>query len=304
MTVQIPNINPIKLVVKDLQYNYNIKHLDIALQANQIYSFQSKKYYYQKFNKTDLIYFQLISDFGGCTVTLVDCEDNQIAVGTSVAINNTFYNIPNVCYGCSINLNTVPDGYYYVKVIVGFGLNATTLISEPILVADNFPNTALFEYYNTSNINGVIFQNNEKFYLRCEAVLHDFQPQSIDTVFEDENADLITLSSFKFRTYKLIIGNSLGVADWMIDKLANAFGVSNTYIDGLQFTKQQGAKFERNSDRLVPLAGWTLEVRETKSRNGTTIINNLPQTSSVVVSYLIEPFAVGNLTPVTVIQIQ
>ena len=186
----------------------------------------------------------------------------------------------------------------------GSGLSLTTLISEPILIAETFENTAIFEYSHSTNYGGAIFENGETLKFRCEAVLQDFQPQSNDTYFEDQTADLVLLSSFKFRTFKLIIGNASGVADWIADKILDILGCDKVLIDGNQYCKNQGSKLEPNRDRLTPLAGWSIEVRESKSRNGVTISNNQPLDNDVIVSYVVEPYVFGNLGDVNIIKVQ
>jgi hypothetical protein len=303
--IYLPYLNSIKLVVENLAYNYNLKHLDDALLTNQIYDYQTSKKYFQKFQNDDLIYFQIVSNFGSFSYDVVDCNNNIKLSGGSSIVNNTFYSLPFSCYEASINISTLDEGEYYIRVKVGFGSSITTLISEPISVSSNHINTALFSYRNSINTGGAIFQNNETFHFRCEAVLQDFQPQSIDTVFEDQNADLITLSSFQFRTWKLLIGAAQGVPDWVIDKLSKIFGVDTVLIDGKQYVKQQGSKFEVvGSDRLVPLRGWSVEVRESKARSGVIIDNDMPLDGNVIVEYIIDPLVFGNIDSITILKVE
>lgn len=297
----LPYINPIKLVVENLSYNYNIKHLDDALLANQIYNYQTQKDYFQKFQSSDTIYFQIASNFGSFSYDIIDCNNVIKQSGSSSVITNTYYALPFVCYETSIDISALDEGKYYIRVKVGFGSSITTLISEPFEVAEEHINTSLFTYKHSTNIGGAIFQNNETFYFRCEAVLQDFQPQSIDTVFEDQNADLITLSSFQFRTWKMLIGAAQGVPDWVIDKLSKIFGLDTVLIDGKQFIKQQGSKFEvSGSDRLVPMRGWVVEVRESKARTGVLIENDIPLEGSIIVEYIIDPLVFGNIDNITI----
>jgi len=297
----LPYINSVKLVVGNLNYNYNLKHLDDALFPYQIYDYQTQKNYFQKFQSSDTIYFQIASNFGSFSYDIIDCKNVVQQSGSSSIVTNTYYSLPFVCYEAGIDISGLDEGNYYIRVKVGFGGAITTLISEPFAVAEEHINTALFSYKNTTNIGGAIFQNNEVFYFRCEAVLQDFQPQSIDTVFEDQNADLITLSSFQFRTWKMLIGAAQGVPDWIIDRLSKIFGLNTVLIDGKQFIKQQGSKFEvAGSDRLVPLRGWSVELRESKARTGVIIENDIPLEGDVIVEYIIDPLVFGNIDSITI----
>mgnify|MGYP000892755657 CR=1 FL=1 len=300
----IPYINPIRLYVKNLQYDYNFKHLDVALNENQILDFQTNVKYYNKVQKKDNISFQIITNYGPITVRIIDCNNNVIANGITSTIPNIYYKSPYIAYKCDIDTTTVAEGVYYVEVIVGMSAPYTTLISEPIYIASYIKNTVLFEYSNSINYGGAIFQNGEIFKFRTEAILTDFQPQRDDEVFTDQNNDIVMLSSFPYRTFKLIIGNAKGTANWVVDILNHILGLEKVLIDGKQFTVNDGAKFEPNRDRLYPLSGWTIELREAFARNGVTVSNDIPLQNDVIVTYVIEPKVFGNPSPVFIQQAQ
>ena len=56
--INIPSINPIKLVKEGLATNdkYQTVHFDTGLYYNQINSYQAKKHYFQKYQTTDSTY--------------------------------------------------------------------------------------------------------------------------------------------------------------------------------------------------------------------------------------------------------
>lgn len=284
-----PYINPIKLVIQDfvISDKYHLRHFDEVLFADQRYDFQEEKKYYQQYQTNDPIYFQLVSDFGVPQVRLINCSEEIIVTGTTTPIANTFYKVPEIAYGLNIDLTTVPTGYYFVKVIVGSGASETTLISEPLYIDTDIPNSVLFEYTHKKNFYGAIFQNKETFAFRCHATFAEFQPGVNEIVFEDQPANVVRLSSTPFRSFKLIIGDGYGVPDWVADKINRIFGMDKIWLDGKQFVRAEGSKMDRNGDRLYPMAGWTLEVREAQAKNGLTISNNMP-TNYEVVSSIIE----------------
>jgi len=299
--VYLPYLNDIKLVQQNyvLSDKYHIAHFDESLFVHQIYDFQEEKKYYQKFQTNDKIYFQVISDFGVVQVRLINCEEEIIVTGTVAPILNSFYNIPKVAYGCTIDLTGVPTGYYYVKVLVGIGAGQMKLISEPIYVDVNIPNSILFQYNHRKNFYGSIFQNGETFSFRCEAILTDFKPSVNSVVFEDQTANLVSLSATAFRSFELVIGDGYGSPDWVADKINRIFCCSNALLDGKQFVRSDGSKMSRNGDKLYTMAGWTIEVREAKANNGVTFSNDLPTGSDVISILFDEPVLFGDTAGLT-----
>lgn len=299
--IYLPYLNGIKLVQQNYVFSdkYNIAHFDESLFVHQIYDFQEEKKYYQKFQTNDKIYFQVISDFGLVRARLINCEGEIISTATVEPILNNFYNIPKITYGCTINLTSVSTGYYYVQVLVGNGISQIKLISEPIYVDTKIPNSILFEYKHRKNFYGSIFQNGETFSFRCEAIFTDFKPSVNSVVFEDQTANLVSLSATAFRSFELVIGDGYGVPDWVADKINRIFGCSTVLLDGKEFVRSDGSKMSRNGEKLYPMAGWTIEVREAKANNGVTFNNDLPTGSDVISIIFDEPVLFGDTAGLT-----
>lgn len=296
-TINIPHINPLKLVQKNVSANpkYNFKHLDAALYPEQLLNFQQRNNYLQKFQTTESIVIQFNSTFGPFACRLVNCDNDVIATGTVTQITTDYYVAPTYAYKAVLDLATVPDGVYQFELLVGSGGSQVIFESEEILVKEKHINSMCFEYTNSTNDFGAIFQNGETFTFRVEAILREFSPGSNDVVFEDEPANLIKLSSSPFRTFKLSVGAAQGVPDWVADKLNRIFGCDTVLLDGKAFTRNEGAKLEANGETNSALRGWSLELRESKAREGVTVENNIPQDNSIVVIYNIEDSFFGDL---------
>lgn len=268
-TIRFPNLNPFKFVLRDssLAAGYHIRHLDDALQQDQIYNFQPEKFYLAKLQNTDTVYFQVIANYGPVVCSLLNCEGDTVVNGSVAAINTNFYTAPETAYGCSIDIASVAKGNYQVYLSVGSGAAKREFVSEPIAIDADHANTLLLAYTHRENKAGVIFENGETFYFRTEGVLTDFQPGSNDVVYEDQTANLVSITSFPFRSWKLVAGNSEGIPDWVADRINRIFGCDTVNVDGKQFTKPEGGKMERNGDREYPLAAWTFEIREAESQD-------------------------------------
>lgn len=294
--IQIPSINPIKLVQDGYTpaTRYNQKHFDSSLFTEQLRNFQQTRNYYQKFQTTENIYFQIIANFGPISCKLIDCNDNEIVVGTVATITTSIFTVPYAAFSCTINLSGIPEGIYWVVVNVGT-TPYTKLISEPIHVANYHANTMLFEYNNSINDFGAIFQNGEIFSLRIESFFKSFTPGSNDVVFEDEPANVLKLSASPFRQFKLAFGEGIGVPDWLIDKVNRLFACDSVLIDGKYFTKAEGAKLDPINEDNYAMSGWSLDVRESKSREGLTITNNITQDQKIVVIHVVDTTFFGPL---------
>lgn len=291
--INIPSINPIKLVKEGLATNdkYQTVHFDTGLYYNQINSYQSKKHYYQKFQTTDSIIIQFSSNFAPFTLRLIDCNKEIIVSGIVEQINTQYFTAPFYGYKGTIDLTGVTEGLYYVQLIA----SGMSLISEPIAIAEKHQNTMCLEYTNNQNDYGVIFENGETFQFRVEAVFKSFTPGSNDVVYEDEPANLVRLSSSSFRTFKLAIGAAQGVPDWVADRINRIQGCDNVKYDGKEFTRSEGAKLERNGDDFSAMAGWSVDMRERRSLEGASIENEIPQENEVIVVYDIDNSFFGDL---------
>jgi hypothetical protein len=294
-TIYLLDISPVKLFKENysIDAKYHTKHFNNAAYYDQIKPYEIAKYYKQKFQTNDSLYFQLVANFGPVEVLLVDCDGATIVSGTDTAISTGFYTAPFYAYGCNIDLSAVAAGTYFVKVKIGSGGSLTTLISEPLQVAEDHPGTILYEYTNSKNEFGAIFQNGETFSFRCEGYIQDFTPGSNDVVYEDEPANLTRLSAVPYRAFKLAIGNEEGVPDWVADRVNRIFACDDVLIDGKAFTRPQGSKMEKKSEEGYPMSGWLVELRESKARNGATIENDIALEDDVVVVYIADTSLFG-----------
>ncbi len=296
--VYLLDIASIKLVPKNaaLDPKFHIKHFSEFLMEDQFLPHQFRKYYAQKYQTNDPLYFQFVSNFGPVTCRLLDKDGNIVVNGVSAAIASTYYSAPFTCYGCSINLAGLAKGMYQVELTVGSNDNEVVFVSEPLQIDTDLPGTILIQYSNVENDYGAIFQNGEQFAIRVEGAIDDFKPASNDVVYEDEPANITRLSSTPYRIFKGIFGGEEGIPDWMIDKINRASSCDTVLYDGKQFVKNEGAKWEGKSEDDYPLKGWNIELREAKARNGLTVENSIPLNNGVTVLYIGETQLFGTLT--------
>lgn len=125
----------------------------------------------------------------------------------------------------SVPLIGVAEGEYFVSIryrkFLAGSYTYTYLISEPINVKQSHENTLLFEYENSYNSQGIIFEQlSAPFHFRVHSALTELNPDSKFTTYEDEPLNLEMLSGTPFRLWTLGIGgNGNPIPQWVADKI-------------------------------------------------------------------------------------
>lgn len=168
----------------------------------------------------------------------------------------------------SVPLIGVAEGEYFVSIryrkFLAGSYTYTYLISEPINVKQSHENTLLFEYENSYNTQGIIFEQlSAPFHFRVHSALTELNPDSKFTTYEDEPLNLEMLSGTPFRLWTLGIGgNGNPIPQWVADKIERITLCDTLKIDGKLYTRNEGAKLEANRKQRTPLFSWKIALRE------------------------------------------
>lgn len=290
--LDIPELNPIKFYELDPIENaiYNFKHFDRYWFEEQILSFQQLVQWSQPWQVDDVIRLQFSANYSPIQVDFIDCNGKNVS-GMSFASNIIATNYAEPGFQKSeveMSLDPLAEGYYYLLLTAGSGGSEKKYISERIYVLEKHENTLLLQYKNSRNKSDIAFDSGIEFNLRVPAVLQDFSPGSDDVVYKDQSRNITTLSSIPFRNFKMIIGDARGLPDYMADKINRLFGCNSILIDNKVFARAEGAKMERNGDRLYPMAGWTLDIVEGLNRTGTRFSSDGQGEDELSIAYDIE----------------
>lgn len=264
----IPFCNPVPFYQVDVPQvaGKNFIHLDEDWFSKQIQSWEQSIPYFQKWQLTDHVDLQIQSDMGPIRLDLIDCSQ-------LVAKTVNFETKPTIITGqpwqvleASMQLADVDPGYYWFLITAGFGDNILQFISEPLDVANNHAGTTLFKYKNTRNSLDMVWATGINPSFRCEANIGEYAPGSKTTVYEDQVLNLVELSAFPYDQFKLQIGGSYGVPNWVAKRLNMIFCNDTVLIDGRQYVKADGAKLEPNRIERYPMSGWTMDIRPASNR--------------------------------------
>lgn len=261
--VIIPYLNPLKYqeIAPQNLPQYISKSMEKYPYAETIQEWETKIDYPHLFQTTDTVSQQISSDVGPLIMQLID-DSGYVKLTTSFAqkLRNK-QNSSEWVYENQTSLAGLPTGYYFAKLIVGTSL-PTIHVSEPIFICDNIPNSVYLEYKHRSFYGGVLFETGITFSIRVLGLVKLKSPASNDTIYEDQPLNETLIWSYPFELYTFFVGGSWGIPDYLIKRLNRIFGCSFTSIDGIQYTKSDGAKWEGREFENYPLRGWSIELRE------------------------------------------
>lgn len=295
--LDIEPLNPVKFIDQQATTpaQFHTKHFDDALFVDQKGKWQGSATYSNPWQTNDAITIQMKANLAPIVVDLLDEYGQSALQVTANAITTSLIGQDYDVYEANIPLNTVPVGCYQLLITCGNPNNEPILaISEPLCVQTEHENTVLIEYTNSSNKDGVIFENQLLFSMRIDARITTMDPGSRDTLYEDQILKETMIRSYPFRVFKFVISYAGGVPDYIIDKLNRIFGCDLVTIDGKQFVKNEGAKWARVGVEHYPMAGWSIELREGGNATGTKRINGgVNPNEALAVVYNIETAGFG-----------
>ncbi|HUR65469.1 MAG TPA: hypothetical protein VMZ03_03895 [Chitinophagaceae bacterium] len=272
---------------------YNTKYHDEWNYPDTIPNFIDPVEYLQPWQKNDIIPIPLLSNFGPHQLELYNCARDLVQAFVLTYKPSSIEGIGVKAYEAAISLSGYDEGVYYFLLKSGNPVIGI-LESEQFDIKELHENSILFQYKHDENDFDVVFETGIELRFRVHGGLTEFTPVSDRTVFIDQPRNIVQLSGKSYYTQKLLIGDSLGVPQWVIERVNDIFLCSEVLIDGRQFVANEGAKVEANREELYPMAGWALEVRPANAKKSkrfisigdpggpvTTVVYNIEQSSSL-----------------------
>lgn len=258
--VYLPLLNPIRLVQQGSPF---VKRF-----AESMADFEDDASYCQPFIVGDIISFQFSTPITAPYVyaKLVDTDGNTVFNFTRVILElkgGLYY------YQYDLHLTSlIREGVYYVTLeIMSTGFQAN-FQSEPLYIYETDPgNTVKIKYSHDQNDFGVLFIVDGQlratvleFRVEGGFLTENYNPASKDAAFINQNYDVTILNSIPYVTQKLTLGNGYGIPFWMADKINRIFSCIEVQIDGVYYSKLDGAKMEGKKESIYPMAWWTIDL--------------------------------------------
>ena len=275
---EIPLLNPLRAIWQSDKLNsdagtvlyqafnpsYNYRNIDSDWYYRTLKEYEQKQPYVQPFQQSDTIRVQWIgSNTSGHYdhIKLLDSNGSDtgvsISVGSSVVGSNTLYTI-------TLPLWNINEGKYFLSVYHHPASNDRTyIIFEPFYVKQVHIKTVRIDYYNSFNDQSVIYPTSAYIpQLRVHGCITDVTNDSKFNVYEDQPMNLEMVSGIPYRTFELTLGGSKGIPQWYADIIERALLTDTLTIDGIAYTRAEGAKLEAKKEAGKPLNMYTIKLRE------------------------------------------
>lgn len=299
--VDIAIISPLKFVEEGFtgEAKYNTKYFDDFPYEDTIPDFYSQQCYRQIWQKNDNIPIQILSNYAPHNLQLFDCNDEPVP-GASFVFNHKPSSIEGTgqkALEVDLGLNTYEEGYYRYRLYAGSPV-LKTYRSEWFHLKEKHDNSILFEYKHDENDFDVVWETGIRMCFRVHGGFppEKYKPGSNRTVFIDQPNNITQLAARSFSIWKLLLGDSFGLPQWVIEKINQIFLCSEVYIDGKQFVANDGAEVEPTTEEFYPLAGWSLDVRPAKALNKKRFVAEGNIDGVLTVVYNIEGKGFGSMT--------
>jgi hypothetical protein len=244
--------------------------------------------YFQPWQKNDIIYFPLLSNYGPHNLELLDCNGNQIDTFVLAYVPSSIEDTGQKFYLASVALNSYPSGYYYFRLSSGSPV-LKVMVTAGIHIDDLHPYSFQIRYKHNENDFDVPFETGVEFQFRTFGGFppEQYKPGSDRTIYIDQERNGVILSGKTYDIDKLIIGDAGGVPKAIIKKVNKILECSSTIFDGKQYVVNEGANFEAVTESEYPMAGWGIDLRpafnrgrkrfeaDGNSNSPTTVVYNL-----------------------------
>jgi len=292
-----PFINPVQLFdpapVEDDRY-LSKDFIDYNL-PETILPWEQRLNYCQKWQMSDTVFIQLQTNVGPVNFILYDCLTDLVVDTVQFTQGAQSVNEPGLyIYELSLPLTGYDAGCYYGKVTFGASPVIFTLQTGEWDIQEVHENTLYLEANHFEAREDFKFKTGLVPALRVEGTNKYQKTATKSTTYEDQTLNMSVLRNVNFRLWKLIVGQSKGIPDWLSDKIIRMICCSSFSIDGKYFTKSQDADWEPIEEDGYSMKGWTVELRELRNRASRIYENNVALDAVVTAVVNVDSKGFGN----------
>jgi hypothetical protein len=294
----IPIFCPVKCVPLNmtLDERFNSASMDEDWFKNRYADWFDNSDYFNPWEQDDTIPWQFQSNgLDPVMIQVLDGDGNF--VGDPIVVPNVATtSLPGSqkLYQLDMSLEDFEEGCYYFLITFGIGEGMASWISEPIQVAEKWPNTCLVRYRHSRNMLGVVFSNGYSPCIRIPGKLMRFTPKSKYTQFTDQNQDADALGAQAYRTWKFQAGNKDSlIPDYIMEILEAIMDLDTVFVNSVQISRDGDTDWNWQTWTGQPKVLGTIDVRRAKNSYA-TILNTAGQlTDDMSGGYTVEAAAFG-----------
>lgn len=247
----------------------------------------SKSTYYQKWQKTDTIFIQVITKgLSTINVEVYNSDAKLIANNPMTIIADTSVPLPYIRNDYSINLSGFAEGTYFVVLSSG---GVKLRISDPLDVRAVHEDTILAEFANSTNKFNTYFTGIDPIMLRFEGFLLDWSSDSTFQNYTDEIADNELLDGIPMQTRGLRTGL---IPDWLDNKINNILLLNQAMIEGTEYSRVPSSKKDKKDYPGTNLKSYLYTISRSKNAYGLTT-NEVGSTDDIAVIWALDGKAWG-----------
>lgn len=254
-------LNPLRFIdTNDINFSF-----DGNFATEQVLSYQNPRCYFQKWQHSDVLKLQLLSDSEPSDIAIKD-------IATDLQVRSLEWQLQETnivdhdfkVYEITMPFNQLVSGKYYAEqTFIDDDDVEHTLISEPFCVSALQENTTLLKYRNSENDFDVIFDTNIEFQFRVESAVKNYMPGTNRVVFTDQMVNPTSVSAMPYRKFKYFIGYGQGVPDWVFDKVTHILAVDQVRYNGISYQVTEGAEYEADRNDDNNYIGGSIDVQPT-----------------------------------------
>ncbi len=273
--VAFPHCNPIQFVrltnARDYFFDQSIP------------SFEHQVSYYQRYQTSDYIMFQVNVNVSIVNKYAIICQlkscSSGLVYGTFQLSGDqfTYGSYRNLTYKLTLYNPLIPAGDYYVELYTPHlnSSNFDLFASEPVNIATVQENTILIEYTNDGCILDTFFYTDHNyitkryFQYRVEGGFRSdgYVPSFESANFIDQTHNPVQLHCVPYETRELTIGDNIGVPNYQIKKVNFIMSCDEFYIDDVRYCKADGAGFAKKElATLHPKNAWRIALMQTDNQ--------------------------------------
>ena len=252
-TIYHSDYNSLHFVAYDFQKNPIYKNYEIYEDwfSNRNDSWLLNPYYVQKFETTDIIKDQIITNgVSAISLKMYKCSDSSIiSIFQYQPVTPAPIQLPYIVMEITIDFSLFPeDKYYFVFETTVAGVTKSSAISEAIETRSTWERTILLEASNTINKVGFYFGSGIKPCLRIEGIVKKLQPEvmSMSSKSESGTDELIYSQMSKRRVVRF--GTAYGLPDYLYLKVSELLLLDKMSVEGVEYTLAEGEKITPSED--------------------------------------------------------
>ncbi len=295
--ITFSRLSPVKWIKKNFvaSARYHTRPFDSFRYPETLYADQDGKPFYRPWQKNDPVKIPLLSNYGPHVVKVLTCEGHLIKtisldyLPASTDVTGLRY------YQGVLSLADLDEGIYQLEMNSGTPV-VDSHVSEFFHVREKHEASVLLTYKHNRNDFNIPFEVSGSFDYRAFGGLRNFEPKSEDTLFIDQPANAVLLSSSAYDIETLVLGEYMGSPDYVASDIRHIMRCKEVLIDGVQYSRNDGAQLDPTREDFYGLSGWSLELRKSKASDGIVSESTLELLEGAAVVYnVIDTSGFGNI---------